>query len=363
VTPLAFVYQASPTRVLFAPGGLSRLGDEAGRLNLERVLVVSTVQQIRHVEQAAAALGARLAGSFAGAAMHTPVQVTNEALALVRKTQADGLVAIGGGSAIGLAKALALRTDLPQIAVPTTYAGSEATPILGETKEGHKTTQRSVKVLPEVILYDVELSLSLPVALSVSSGLNAIAHAAEALYADDRNPLIQVMAEEAVRVLAAAMPRIHAQPNDLMARSEALYGAWLCGTCLGAVGMALHHKICHTLGGAFGLPHAETHAVMLPHALAYNLSAARDAGRRLSRALNGQDPAQALFRLARSLGAPRTLRDLGMPQDALDHAADLAVQDPYANPRPIERTEIRAMLARAWSGDSPADWGFSAAAH
>lgn len=363
MTALAFVYEASPTRVVFAPGGLSRLGDEAGRLNLERVLVLSTVQQIRHAEQAAAALGARLAGSFAGAAMHTPVEVTKEAFALVRKIQADGLVAIGGGSAIGLAKALALRTDLPQIVVPTTYAGSEATPILGETKEGLKTTQRSVRVLPAVILYDVELSLSLPVALSVSSGLNAIAHAAEALYAEDRNPLIQVMAEEAVRVLAAALPRIHAQPNDLMARSEALYGAWLCGSCLGAVGMALHHKICHTLGGAFGLPHAETHAVMLPHALAYNLSAARDAGQRLSRALNGQDPALALFRLARSLGAPRALRELGMPQDALDQAADLAVQNAYANPRPIERTEIRAMLARAWSGDSPADWGFSAAAH
>jgi len=166
-----------------------------------------------------------------------------------------------------------------------------------------------------------------------------------------------------VRVLAAALPRINAQPNDITARSEALYGAWLCGTCLGAVGMALHHKICHTLGGTFGLPHAETHAVMLPHALAYNLSAARDAGQRLSRALSGQDPALALFRLARSLGAPGALRDLGMPQDALDQAADLAVQNAYANPRPIERTEIRAMLARAWSGDSPADWGFGAAAH
>jgi maleylacetate reductase len=363
MTAFAFVYEASPTRVVFAPGGLSRLGAEAGRLNLERVLIVSTVGQIRHAEQAAAALGARMVGSFAGAAMHTPVEVTNEAFALVRKTKADGLVAIGGGSAIGLAKALALRTGLPQIVVPTTYAGSEATPILGETKEGLKTTQRSMNVLPEVILYDVELSLSLPVGLSVSSGLNAIAHAAEALYAEDRNPLIQVVAEEAVRVLASALPRIHSQPNDVTARSEALYGAWLCGTCLGAVGMALHHKICHTLGGTFGLPHAETHAVMLPHALAYNLSAAPDAGQRLSRALNGQDPALALFRLARSLGAPGALRDLGMPQDALDHAADLAVQNAYANPRPIERTEIRTMLARAWAGDSPADWGFSTAAH
>lgn len=166
-----------------------------------------------------------------------------------------------------------------------------------------------------------------------------------------------------MRALASALLSIHSQPNDVTARSEALYGAWLCGTCLGAVGMALHHKICHTLGGTFGLPHAETHAVMLPHALAYNLSAARDAGQILSRALNGQDPAQALFRLARDLGAPGALRDLGMQRDALDQALDLAVQNPYANPHPIERSEIRTMLARAWYGDSPADWGFTATAH
>lgn len=362
MTALVFTYQASGARVVFAPGGLARLGAEAERLKLERVLVLSTVQQLSHAKKAVSALGARLAGSFAGAAMHTPVDVTEEAWALARKIRADGLVAIGGGSAIGLAKALALRTDLPQIVVPTTYAGSEATPILGETKDELKTTQRSEKVLPETILYDVELSVSLPIGLSVSSGLNAIAHAAEALYAEDRNPLIQVMAEEAVRVFASALPRIHAQPDDLSARSDALYGAWLCGTCLGAVGMALHHKICHTLGGTFNLPHAQTHAVMLPHALAYNLPCARDAGQRLSRALNGEDPALALYRLARALGIRTALRDLGMPQDAIDKAADLAVQNAYANPRPIERSEIRAMLTRAWSGDPPADWGFRAAA-
>jgi alcohol dehydrogenase class IV len=359
VTALSFIYQASPARVVFEPGGLARLETEAARLDLDRVMVLSTREQRHHGERAAAALGARLAGIFSGAAMHTPVEVTIEALALARKAQVDGLVAIGGGSAIGLAKALALRTDLPQIVVPTTYAGSEATPILGETRDGLKTTQRSVKVLPEVILYDVELTLTLPVSLSVTSGLNAIAHAAEALYAQDRNPLIEAMAEEAVRVLAAALPRIRHEPEDLAARSEALYGAWLCGTCLGTVSMALHHKICHTLGGAFGLPHAETHAVMLPHTLAYNLPAAEDAGRRLSRALDGQDPALALDHLARGLGAPRALRDLGMAEEALDRAADLAVENAYANPRPIERSEIRAMLARAWSGHPPIDLGSS----
>lgn len=358
MTTAAFTYQALPTRVIFARGSLNRLADEADRLGLSRVLLLSTSLQNRHAGVAASVLGARLAGLFGGAVMHTPIEVTNQALSHIEANKADGLVAVGGGSAIGLAKALALRTDLPQIVVPTTYAGSEATPILGETVEGIKTTQRSLKVLPEVVLYDVELTLGLPVALSVSSGLNAIAHAAEALYAEDRNPLIQLMAEEAVRVLAAALPGIHAQPHDLSARSDALFGAWLCGTCLGSVGMSLHHKICHTLGGAFDLPHAETHAIMLPHTLAYNLSSAQDASQRLSRALNGQDPAAALYRLARSLGAPSALRDLGMSAEALDLAATLAVRDTYPNPRPVEPSEIKAMLTRAWRGDPPVDWGF-----
>lgn len=358
VTERAFIYQALPTRVVFASSGLAQLGVEVERLDLDRVLVVSTSRQNPYMAQAVAALGTRLAGIFGDAAMHTPVEVTDRALALLATVKADGLIAIGGGSAIGLAKALALRTDMPQIVVPTTYAGSEATSILGETEHGLKTTRKSPKVLPEVILYDPELTLSLPVSVSVSSGLNAVAHAAEAFYAEDRNPLVLIMAEEAVRLLAIALPRIHAQPNDLSARSDALYAAWLAGTCLGTVGMALHHKICHTLGGTFGLPHAETHAVMLPHALAYNLPFAPDAAGRLTRALNGVDPALALYHLGRSLGAPSALRDLGMSQGALDAAADLAVQNTYTNPRPIERVAIRAMLARAWRGEPPEDWGF-----
>jgi maleylacetate reductase len=353
---LAFIHETSPVRVVFRPGGLSLLGTEAARLQLQRVLVITTPQQGEHAERAASALGDRLAWVFRGATMHTPVEVTDEALALVREIRADGLVAIGGGSAIGLAKALALRTDLPQIVVATTYAGSEATPILGETDGGVKTTQRSPKVLPDAIIYDVELTMGLPPAFSVTSGLNAIAHAAEALYAPERNPLVRVMAEEAVRAMVGALPRVFSQPNDLSARADALYGAWLCGTCLGMVGMALHHKICHTLGGAFNLAHAETHAVMLPHVLAYNLPFAPEARQRLSRALDSDDPALALHRFGRNLEVPRGLRELGMPQDGLNHAADLAVQSAYANPRPIERSEVRAMLAGAWSGDPPADW-------
>ena len=359
MTPLTFVHDAPAVRVVFASGALAQLGEEAARLGLERVLVISTPEQTAQAEMAAAALGGRLAGIFAGAAMHTPVEVTQEALAVAGGLGADGLAAIGGGSAVGLAKAIALRTDLPQIAVPTTYAGSEATSILGQTEGGLKTTLRSPKVQPEVILYDVELTLTLPVAMSVTSGLNAIAHAAEALYAVDRSPLVEAMAEDAVRALGAALPQIAERPQDLAARSQALYGAWLCGVCLNAVSMGLHHKLCHTLGGAFDLPHAATHTVILPHALAYNLPYARTAAERLSRALGGQDPAQALDQLARALKAPRALRDLGMPEDGLDRAADLAVQNAYANPRPIERPAIRAMLQRAWAGEPPEAWGFA----
>ncbi|MGD0103834.1 MAG: maleylacetate reductase [Rhodopila sp.] len=355
MTALDFTYEPLPTRVVFAPGGLARLEAEAARLDLQRVLVISTPEQGRDAERAAAALAMRLAGIFTRAAMHTPVKVTDQAMELLREKQVDGLAAIGGGSAIGLSKALALRTDLPQIVIPTTYAGSEATPILGETEDGLKTTQRSSRVSPEVILYDAELTLSLPVGLSVNSGLNAVAHAAEALYAQEFNPLINTMAQEAVRAMVASLPRIHANPDDLEARGEALYGAWLCGTCLAASEMGLHHKICHTLGGAFGLPHAETHAVMLPHVLAYNLPFAPEARRRLARALNCQDPALELNRLARGLGAPRALRDLGMAQGDLDQAADLAVRNAYANPRSIERSGVLAMLTRAWSGDLPSE--------
>ena len=182
-------------------------------------------------------------------------------MAVVARERVDGLVAVGGGSTIGLAKAIALRTGLPQVAIPTTYAGSEMTDILGETEGGAKTTRRSEAVRPEAVIYDVELTRSLPPGLSATSGLNAIAHAAEALYARDGNPVIALMAEEGVRALAAALPAIVADPGDMAARGDALYGAWLCGLCLGAASMALHHKLAHVLGGSFDLPHAETHAV------------------------------------------------------------------------------------------------------
>ena len=348
-----FTYTGHPSRVIFGSGTLARLPEEIERLDLRRVLVLATPQQEAEAGRFAAAIGARAAGVFAGAAMHTPVDVTDAAMAVVRERDADGVVAVGGGSTTGLGKAIALRTDLPQIVVPTTYAGSEMTPILGETRDGVKTTQSDPRILPEVVIYDVDLTLTLPVALSITSGMNAIAHAVEALYAREANPIISLMAEEGIRALAGALPGIRRDPRDGTARADALYGAWLCGICLGSVGMALHHKLCHTLGGSFDLPHAETHTVVLPHAVRYNQSGAGDAMARVARALGSDDAAIGLYDLASTLGATMALRNLGMPQDGIARATDLALRNPYWNPRALDRAGIEQLIAAAWAGVRP----------
>jgi maleylacetate reductase len=349
----AFTYTGLPGRVVFGSGTLARIPEELRALGCGRGLVLSTPEQQDAAQAVAFRLGDLCAGTFTQAAMHTPVEVTERAMKAVREMDADCTVAIGGGSTTGLGKAIALRTDLPQIVVPTTYAGSEATPILGETQDGRKTTQRSLKVLPEVIIYDVDLTLTLPATLSATSGINAIAHAVEALYTQDANPVISMMAERGIEALARALPPIMKNPVDKAARSDALFGAWLCGTCLGAVGMALHHKLCHTLGGSFNLPHAETHTVVLPHAVAYNAPAAPDAMARVARALGASNAAQGLFDLAKSLGAPVALGEIGMREADLDRAAELATVSPYWNPRPIERAGIRALLDDAFYGRRP----------
>lgn len=349
-----FIYNAHPARVIFAPGTLARLPEEVRRLGLERVLVLTTKEQRQSGEEVASLLGPACVALFPGAVMHTPVAVTEEAMQVVADRSIDGIVSLGGGSTIGLGKAIALRTDLPQIVVPTTYAGSEVTPIIGETEGGLKKTQTTPKVLPEVVIYDVDLTLGLPASLSATSGMNAIAHAVEALYAKDGNPIIDMMAVEGVRALARSLPAIVRDMGNREARAEAQYGAWLCGTCLGAVGMSLHHKLCHTLGGTFDLPHAETHTIVLPHALQYNAPAVPGAVTALAGALGNGDPARALYDLAGTLGAARGLRDLGMPESDIDRATDLALSNPYWNPRPLEREALRACIAAAWAGEPPA---------
>jgi alcohol dehydrogenase class IV len=348
-----FSYTALPGKVIFGFGTLARVGEEVRALGCGRALLLSTPQQVAQVEALRTQLGDLAAGLFTEAAMHTPVEVTERAMQAALAAKADCVVALGGGSTTGLGKAIAVRTDLPQVVIPTTYAGSEATPILGETRDGLKTTRRDLKILPEVIVYDVDLTLTLPPGMTVTSGMNAIAHAAEGLYAKDANPVTSLIAEDGVRAIARALPRIVADPSAREARSDALYGAWACGVTLGAVGMALHHKLCHTLGGTFDLPHAETHTVVLPHAMAYNAPAAPEAMARLAAAIGAPNAPQGLYDLAKSLGAPTSLRELGMPEEGLDRVVELAIANPYWNPRPLEREPMRRLLDDAWHGRRP----------
>jgi maleylacetate reductase len=247
----------------------------------------------------------------------------------------------------------ALETALPILAIPTTYAGSEMTPIYGLTEGGLKRTGRDLSVLPKTVIYDPALTTSLPPALSLTSGINAIAHAAEGLYAQDANPVVSLMAEEGIRALGQGLPQVMRKPDDLEARANCLYGAWLCGAVLGSVGMSLHHKLCHTLGGTFNLPHAETHTIVLPHVLAYNRDAAPAAMRRIARALHADDAAQGVFDLAREYGAPTSLKEIGVTAENLDVALDLALKNPYWNPRPVERAPLRALLEAAFEGRRP----------
>lgn len=354
-----FVYNGQPSRVVFGPGSMAHLEREIDLLGAKRALVLSTPEQAAQAQMVADRLGTRAAGMFPRAVMHVPIETAREAREVASHLGADCAIAIGGGSTTGLGKAIALESGLPILAIPTTYAGSEMTPIYGITEAGLKKTGRDPRVLPRTVIYDPELTLTLPVALSVTSGMNAIAHAAEGLYAQDSNPVMDLMAEEGIRAIAKAIPAITQHSGDVGARGDALYGAWLCGAVLGNVGMALHHKLCHTLGGSFNLPHAEVHTVVLPQAMAFNTASAPEAMRRIERALGttgAKSAAAGLFDLARDNGAPVALKDIGMREADLDRAADIAVSNPYWNPRPFgqaQRGEIRDLLQRAFEGVRP----------
>ncbi|MBJ7437752.1 MAG: maleylacetate reductase [Sphingopyxis sp.] len=349
---MQFIFEPHPYRVIFGAGTLGRVNEELNRIGT-RALVLSTPEQKADAAALADGLGPMAAGLFTDAVMHVPVPTVDAAVARAVELKADCVVALGGGSTIGLAKALALRLELPTLAIPTTYAGSEVTPIWGLTENGVKTTGRDRRVLPKAVIYDPELTLTLPVGMSIASGLNAIAHSMEGLYAFDGNPIVTLMAEDSIRALAASLPVIHKDPTNAAARAEALYGCWLAGSVLGAASVALHHKLCHTLGGSFDMPHAQTHTAVLPHAIAYNAPAVPEAMERASRALGGGDPATRLYELAAGLGAEMSLAKLGMPREGVAIAAKLAVSNPYPNPRPITEEGITHLLEHALDGLPP----------
>ncbi len=351
----AFTYEALPNRVLFGIGRLSEVKQEVEQLGGQRALVLSTPQQTALAQRVADLLGDMCVGLHDQAVMHVPYETVQVALEQVRNLNVDVLVAPGGGSTIGLAKGLALETELPILAIPTTYAGSEMTPIWGLTKDGLKTTGKTPIVKPKSVIYDPELVMTLPPAFSATSGMNAMAHAVEALYAQNANPITSLMAEESIRALAEGLPKVVKNPDDLEARSDTFYGSWLAGSVLASVGMALHHKLCHTLGGSFNMPHAEVHTVILPYATAYNASHTQTAMQAVGRAL-GSDPADAggaIFDLNQALSTPTSLQDLDFKRENIEKATQIAIKNPYFNPRPVTEDGIRTLLEQAFEGVRP----------
>ncbi len=348
----AFVHEQPPGHIVFGRGSSATVGEQMKAHGLSRALVLSTPEQSQDADALAQRLDGKCVGVHARAAVHTPVEVTAVACDAYASSGADCVVSLGGGSTTGLGKAIAARTGAPQIVVPTTYAGSEVTPILGETENGVKTTRRGAEILPEIVIYDPDLTDSLPMGMSVTSGLNAMAHAAEGVYARDASPIYRLMALEGLRTLRDALPAIVADPNSIEGRDGALYGAWLCGTVLGGVGMSIHHKLCHTLGGSLNLPHADTHAILLPHTIAFVEAAVPDALTGVANLFNGE-AGGGLYDFAVSLNAPLALRDLGVAEGDLDRMAAQAMASPYWCPRPLEEAALRQLLQRAWSGERP----------
>jgi maleylacetate reductase len=344
------VYQAQPVRVVFGAGSLAQLGPEVQRLGAKRVLMLSTPRRAQMVRDAARDLP--LAGIFAEAQMHTPLELAEKARARAAELGADCCVAVGGGSTIGFAKAIALTSSLPVIAVPTTYAGSEMTTIWGVSQGGAKKTGRDPRVAPKTVIYDPNVTLGLPSATSAASGMNAMAHCVEALYAHDGNPVVSLVAEEGIRALASALPKVVSDGKDLQARTEALYGAWLAGMSIATTSIALHHKLCHVLGG-LGLPHAETHSIVLPHAMRYNAQAAHEAMGRVARAIGAADAPAGVWDIQQALGIPMRLADIGMKEGDLERAARIAVEAPYPNPRKVEYAPVLELLRNAWQGHRP----------
>ncbi|UPJ49588.1 maleylacetate reductase [Bradyrhizobium sp. 200] len=346
----SFAFEASPGRVVFGAGAIDHLPREVERLGASRALVLSTPQQAELASDLSIRLGERAVGIHPHAVMHVPVETARRAIEEAARLGADCVIAAGGGSTIGLAKAIALQSALPILAVPTTYAGSEMTPIYGLTEAGLKRTGKDARVLPKTVIYDPCLTLDLPLNMSITSGFNAIAHAAEALYAENANPITKLMAEEGIRAVAHGLPGVKANLRDLSSRSDCLYGAWLCGAVLGVSNMALHHKLCHVLGGTWNLPHAETHTVILPHVLAYNAAAAPDAMGRIERAMNTPNAVSAIFTLMQKLGAPTSLEEIGMQRADLARAASLVMELPYHNPTPVTYEGALALLDDAFMG-------------
>jgi maleylacetate reductase len=353
----SFTYNALPGRVVFGAGTFERVPEEIDRLGAQRVLLIADRSGHSWAQQLVGRLGGRIVATISDVRPHVPIEDAEAARRLAREGDADAIVTVGGGSSTGLGKAVALERPIPILAIPTTYAGSEMTPIWGLTSGARKETGRDPAVQPRTVVYDPRLTLSLPPEIAGPSGMNALAHCAEALYAEGANPITSLMAEQGIRVLARGLPRVVAEPADLGARTEVLAGAYLAGAAFAVAGGGIHHKICHVLGGAYDLPHAEMHTVVLPYALAYVAPSQPEAFGRMAAALGEADVPGAIFDLARTIGAPAGLGEIGMPRDRFNEAARLIAEASAGTAIEISESDARALLEHAFAGRRPASRG------
>lgn len=350
---IAFLHEFRTPRVLFGAGSLERVSDEVKLLGAERVLLVADSHSREPRARLERDLGPLLAATTGDVVEHVPRQVADAAVKRADRCVADLVLSIGGGSATGLAKAVALERGLPLLAIPTTYAGSEMTEIWGISEGHRKITGRDERVRPRTVVYDPRLTTSMPAALTAASGMNALAHCVEAAYAADASPVVRLAAVEGVRALATALPNCVAQGDDLEARTLALYGAWLAGMTLGNAAMGIHHKLCHVLGGAYRLPHGGLHSALLPFSTAFNRDAAVESMAALAVALDADDAASGLWDLADRIGAPTSLADIGFPRDRIEEVAALVAAVPPANPQPVDEEGVRQLLVAAVVGARP----------
>lgn len=350
-----FVHVGLPSRIVLGAGALDRVPDEVDLLGIGigKVLLIATKAVRGDADLLEVALGDRFAGRIDEVRQHVPAERAEAARAKAIEVGAHGIVAIGGGSAIGLAKAIALTSGLPIIAVPTTYAGSEMTPVWGQTTDGDKATGTDPIVLPKTVVYDPLLSRRLPLKVTTASVANALAHCVEAVWTPKADPITEVTAVEGARALREGLLVVLGNRSDLEARSNLLYGACLAGSALASAGTGLHHKLCHLLGGAYNLPHAETHAAVLPQVTRLNAPAVPRAKARLEAALETDDLATGLFDLFGNAGVPTSLRELGLTeQQAVEAARKFAASKPD-NPVPVDEEILTELLIRAWAGERP----------
>jgi maleylacetate reductase len=353
----AFTHDGLPGRVVFGPGTVDGVGAELNGPLGGSVLLIAAGSAVPVGDRIAAQLTGRLAGRLDKVAQHVPEELAEEGRRIAADCAADVIVAVGGGSAVGLGKAIAVDRELPLVCVPTTYSGSEMTPVFGITGK-HKRTNRDLRALPQLVVYDPDLTIGLPARVSASSGLNAMAHCVETFYAPGTSPVAALLAEEGIRVLARALPVCVADPTDADGRSDALYGAYLAGAALAVAGTALQHKLAHELGGTHGLNHADVHTVLLPHVTAFNAPAVPEGMARVAAALGGPaDPSAAgglIHDLAAAIGAPTSLEAIGMPEDGIRGSAERAAEATgTTNPRPVDADAVEGLLRGAWVGHRP----------